>query len=352
MRAPAAAFALPGPPAEPAPFGRGHINATYRVEAGGQAFLLQRINPDVFPDPEGLMANLERVTEYLRGRLVAEGFADPHRRGLTLVPTREGRTWVRDEGGALWRCLVFIEGTCSLPKAESATQAETAAFAFGNFLRRLEDLPAPPLGETIPHVHDGRRRLEDLHRALASDAFNRAREARIEIEALLQDAEQAALLQDLREHGALPLRPTHQDTKLDNVLLDERTGEALCVVDLDTVMPGLALGDFADLARSACSAAAEDDTHPRVQVELFAALVRGFDRGLGAGFTALERELLVPATQAFARVLALRFLTDHLEGDRYFRIHRPGQNLERARAQLALLRALRAAEGELTRAAR
>ena len=188
-----------------------------------------------------------------------------------------------------------------------------------------------------------------MHRALASDAFNRAR---IEIDALLQDADQAALLQDLREHGALPLRPTHQDTKLDNVLLDERTGEALCVVDLDTVMPGLALGDFADLARSACSAAAEDDTHPRVQVELFAALVRGFDRGLGAGFTPLERELLVPATQSFARVLALRFLTDHLEGDRYFRIHRPGQNLERARAQLALLRALRAAEGELTRAAR
>lgn len=352
MRPVAAAFALPGPPAEPAPFGRGHINATYRVEAGGRAFLLQRINPEIFPDPEGLMANLERVTAHLRGRLAAEGFADPHRRGLTLVPSREGRTWVRDEDGALWRCLVFIEGTRSLARAEHASQAEEAAFAYGSFLRRLEDLPAPPLRETIPHFHDGRRRLEAFQRALATDPLNRAAEARPEIAALQEGAGQAALLQDLREGGALPLRPTHQDTKLDNVLLDERTGEALCVVDLDTVMPGLALGDFADLARSACAAAAEDDAQPRVEVELFAALVRGFARGLGAGFSPLERELLVPATLAFARVLALRFLTDHLEGDRYFRIHRPGQNLDRAKAQIALLKALRAAEGELSRAAR
>lgn len=352
MRAPAAAFALPGPPGEPAPFGRGHINATYRVEAGGRAFLLQRINPEVFPDPEGLMANLERVTAHLRGRLVAEGFADPHRRGLTLVPSREGRTWARDDDGALWRCLVFIEGAHSLARAESATQAEEAAFAYGSFLRRLEDLPAPPLRETIPHFHDGRRRLEAFHRALQADPLNRAAEARAEIAALLEGADQAALLQDLRDRGDLPLRPTHQDTKLDNVLLDERAGEALCVVDLDTVMPGLALGDFADLARSACAAAAEDDAQPRVEVELFAALVRGFARGLGAGFSPLERELLVPATLAFARVLALRFLTDHLEGDRYFRIHRPGQNLDRAKAQIALLKALQAAEGELSRAAR
>lgn len=352
MRVPAAAFALPGPPGEAAPFGRGHINTTFRIEAGGRAFLLQRINPQVFPDPEGLMDNVARVTEHLHHHLVAEGFADPQRRGLTLVPSREGRAWVRDEAGALWRCLVFIEGTRSLASAENATQAEEAAFAFGSFLRRLEDLPAPPLRETIPHFHDGRRRLEAFQRALQADPLNRAAEARAEIALLLEDAGQATLLQDLRERSTLPLRPTHQDTKLDNVLLDARTGEALCVVDLDTVMPGLVLGDFADLARSACAAAAEDDAHPRVEPALFAALARGFGRGLGAGFTPLERELLVPATQAFARVLALRFLTDHLEGDRYFRIHHPGQNLDRARAQIALLMALQAAEGELSRAAR
>ena len=346
LRELARGFALPGPPGVPQPWGTGHINATYRLEAGGRAFLLQRINGAVFPDPEGLMANLQRVTAHLRERVRDEGLPDPDRRVLALVPTREGGAFLRDEAGALWRCLPFIEGTRSLPRAETPEQVFQAARAFGRFLRWMEDLPAPPLRETIPGFQDTRRYLAALQRAAEADPCNRAREAAPELALAFARAELAALLPGLRERGELPLRPTHQDTKLDNVLMDVQSGEGLCVVDLDTVMPGLALVDAADLARSACAAAREDDPQPRVEPVLLAALVRGFDKGMG-GLSARERRLLPEATRALAHGLAMRFLADHLEGDRYFRIHRPGQNLARARAQLALLRALESAEQEL-----
>lgn len=347
MHPPVTAFALPDVPTKIQPFGRGHINETFRVWTDSGTFLLQRVNSRVFPDPEAVMANAERIIAHLRNRLIAEGVPDVDRRCLDLIPSRDGRSWVRDATGALWRCWSFLEGTRSLTRVEDPTQAETVAFAYGRFLRHLEDLPGPPLHTTIPHFQDGMHRLEAFHRALEADPWNRARDVRTEIATLLAHAEDVAYLQNLRERGERPLRPTHQDTKLDNVLIDRDTGEARCVVDLDTTMPGLALGDFGDLARSACAASTEDEANPHVDEHLFIALARGFDRGLGGGFLAREREELIPVTRCFAYMLAVRFLTDHLEGDRYFRIHHPGHNLERARAQLALGRALEAARGRL-----
>lgn len=346
----AARFRLPGPPGAFAPLGGGHINVTFLGEAGGRAFVLQRINGAVFPDPLAVMANMARVTAHLGTSYRRDGTPEPERRALSLVPARDGRAYVEDAEGALWRCCPFITGGAPLPSLVDGAQGFAVARAYGDFLRRLGDLPGPPLAETIPHFHDGARRFAAFQAAVAADPHNRAGQAREEIDGALREEALAGLLTGLRARGELPLRPTHHDTKLDNLLFDAATGEALCVLDLDTVMPGLALGDFADLARSAACRVAEDARDlARVGADpgLFGALARGFAAGLGEPLLPLERELLLAATQAFALVLGLRFLTDHLEGDRYFRIHRPGQNLDRARAQLALLDSLRARAGEL-----
>ncbi len=349
-RAVLARFALGGTLVSLEPHAGGLINRSWLATAeGGRRGLLQRINRHVFHHPDEVMANMSRITRHVAARLAAEGVADLSRHVLRLVPTRDGASQHLDAHGETWRLLEWIEGTRPLERATSAEEAYVTALAFGRFLRHLRDLPGPRLHETIPHFHDTPARLVAFERVVAADPAGRAAEARAEILALLERRALAQALAGPAAAGELPERPTHNDAKIANVLFDEATGEALCVVDLDTVMPGLSPHDFGDLARSTVSDSDEDERElERVAVRpaFFEALVRGFVEGAGETLSAAERRLLAAGALVITYEQALRFLADHLDGDRYYRIDRPGHNLDRARAQIALVRSL---ERELPR---
>lgn len=334
----ASAFDLKGGLMSALPFGGGHINETYLLEmAGGARYILQKINGSVFPDPAGLMGNMERVTGHLAKKLTLTCL-DVSRRVLDLMQARDGRCWIQDESGNVWRCTAFISDTHCLRRASCAEQAFEAGRAFGEFQALLADLPGPRLQETIPGFHAMPLRLTAFLKMLEANPSLCSGEAHADIAFALENKGCAQMLAGL---NALE-RVTHNDAKLENLLFDDKSGKALCVIDLDTVMPGIALYDFGDLARSASCIAAEGEKDPRAfQVDrvFFAALAQGFLDGSG-GLTRIEREHMVEAAQAFAYTLGLRFLTDHLSGNRYFRVAYPGQNLERARGQFALLRDL------------
>ena len=334
-----ARFAIDAPVVAVEPFSgpAGHINASYVVTTHrGGRFFLQRLNRHVFPNLDALMENVARVTRHVGGP-------------LRLVPTREGLACARDDQGDVWRLYGFIERAVARAMA-SAADAERAAGAFGAFQRAVADLPGPRLHETIPHFHDTPRRLESFECAVQRDSAGRAAEARKEIAQVQGRRELAAVLVKAAASGTVPERIVHNDAKLANVLFDAASGEALCVVDLDTVMPGLALFDFGDLVRSMATRAAEDErdtSRVRLEPELFESIARGYVAATRELLTPAERELLVPAAQVIVFEQAVRFLIDHLEGDRYYRIARPGHNLDRCRTQLALLDALLAGERAL-----
>jgi len=327
------------------PHGSGHINDTYAVafDCDGRRvrYVLQRINTRVFQDVPALMDNLVRVCAHLGA--AAAGEREPRRRSLTLVPTRDGAPFHRDPAGGCWRAYDFIEGASTFDRIESPRQAYAAARAFGEFQRTLADLPPPRLHETIPDFHDTRRRFDALEQVIRADPAARAACAAAEIDFARRRERLADGLLELRREGRVPERVVHNDTKLNNVLLDDATGEALCVIDLDTVMPGLALCDFGDLARSATNAAAEDEADPArvgMQLPVFAALVEGYCAGAGALFEPAERANLALAARVLTLETGVRFLTDFLAGDVYYKIRRPGHNLDRARNQFALLRSM------------
>jgi Ser/Thr protein kinase RdoA (MazF antagonist) len=337
----AARFATGGGIATVEPFSgpAGHINASYVVRSPRGRFFLQRLNTDVFRDHQRLMENVARVTEHLAGP-------------LRLVPAQGGAWYVADDQGGVWRMYAYIENGTPVVGPPSGRDVGRAAGAFGAFQRALADLPGPRLHETIPHFHDTPRRLETLERAVESDTAARAASVRAEIDRIRGCRHLAPLLVDAAARGAVPERVVHNDAKLANVLFDRASGggEALCVVDLDTVMPGLALYDFGDLVRSMATRAAEDERdlgRVRLEPELFESVACGYIDATRELLTQAERELLVPAAQVIVFEQAVRFLIDHLEGDRYYRIARPGHNLDRCRTQLALLDALRAAERAL-----
>jgi Ser/Thr protein kinase RdoA (MazF antagonist) len=296
------------------------------------------------------MANLERVLAHLQAKLSGHPPREAERRALRLVPAREGRMAWRDASGGVWRTFGYIEGAHTATVGAAPATARQVAAAFGGFLRALSDLPGAELVETVPGFHDTPARLAKLLELVASDSLGRAGSARDAIDAALEHAPLAGRLTALAEAGTLPRRVTHNDTKLDNVLLDDSTGEALCVIDLDTVMPGLSVTDFGDLVRSAASGQAEDARETdviEVDAALFAALVRGYLEGAGGVLLPAEIDHLVLASRVITYECALRFLTDDLAGDVYFRTRRPRHNLDRARAQLALLRSLDARAGDL-----
>ena len=337
-------FAFDGTLVSLAPHTGGLINRSWLATmAGGRRALLQRINRHVFHHPDEVMENMSRITHHVAAQLTAEGVADLSRRVLRLVPARGGADFHLDAHGETWRLLEWIEGTRSLERAATESQAYVTALAFGRFLSQLRDLPGPRLHETIPHFHDTPARLAALERVALEDPAGRAAGARPEIEALLARQALAQALAGPAATGELPERPTHNDAKIANVLFDEQTGEALCVVDLDTVMPGLSPHDFGDLARSTVSDSDEDERElGRVAVRpaFFQALVQGFVEGAGDGLSPAERSRLATGALVITYEQALRFLADHLDGDRYYRIDRPGHNLERARAQIALVTSL------------
>jgi Ser/Thr protein kinase RdoA (MazF antagonist) len=340
------------------PLPGGHINESYvatcRLGRGPVRFLLQGLNPDVFPDARRVMENVARVTEHLWAVLAGWAGPDAGRRALRLVPAREGTAFVEDQRGRAWRLYRFIEDTVTRQQPTGAADVERAARAFGTFQRDVASLPGPRLHETIPHFHDTPRRVEALEHAVECDVANRAAGAREAIARVLARSDLAPALVDAAARGELPERVVHNDAKISNVLFDASSGEALCVVDLDTVMPGLSLYDFGDLVRSMAARAAEDECdlrRVRLEPELFAATARGYLAATGDLLSVPERELLVPAAQVIVYEQAARFLTDHLNGDRYYRIARPDQNLDRCRSQLALLESLLAQEPGLTRIA-
>jgi Ser/Thr protein kinase RdoA (MazF antagonist) len=346
----AAQFQIPGEFLSAAVCGSGHINDTYCVvyhQAGEKVrYILQRINHDIFQQPVALMENIQRVTAHLAAKVA--GRPDAARRALTLIPARDGRVWHMAAEGNYWRAYLFIEQARSCDAVESAGQAFKAAQAFGHFQQQLADLPAPRLHDTIPDFHHTPKRFAALQKAIAADAVNRARLAKPEIEFALRHSSLCGVLLAAN----LPERVTHNDTKFNNVMLDEATGEGVCVIDLDTVMPGLALYDFGDMVRTATSPTPEDELDlgkVQMQFAMFEALARGYLSAAGAFLTPAEKNFLPFAGKLITYEIGLRFLTDFLAGDVYFKVHREGHNLDRCRTQFKLVESIARQEERMNR---
>ena len=338
----AAHFAGGGEVEEVVPLRRGHIHSSFVVDVRDgtdvSRLLLQRINSDVFPDPESVIRNARQITCHLRQGMTRWGVEDLERRVLDPVFADGGGDHVRDGAGGGWRAFHFFDGAVPAGAVDEE-HVDEAARAYGQFQLLMADYDGPRLALTIPGFHDTPRRLEALESAAADDPVGRLAEARREVEAILDRRDLGRALVD----ADLPQRLVHNDAKLDNVLFDTATGEALCVVDLDTVMPGLVGHDFGDMVRSMSTLTPEDDAGDEpveVSEGLFAALAGGYLEAAGGMLDRAEIESLVPSGMVSTMEQAARFLTDHLQGDVYFRVHRPGQNLDRARTQLALLEAL------------
>lgn len=344
----AAAFQLPGAVAGVERFGSGHIHDTFLVRVdtpeGTRRGVLQRINAGVFPEPERVVENSVRVSEHLRTRLRQRGHPGDERRALRFREARAGGFLHRDADGGVWRACDLVEGTHTRDTAESPAQARAVARAFGEFLTLGSDLDPGSLLEVLPGFHDLAAYARRLEAAAAADRLGRAPACGEDLQAARAAWRELAPARSAM--ARLPRRVVHADCKINNVLLDDASGEGVCVIDLDTVMPGLLPDDFGQLVRSAACRAAEDErdlSRIHFDLELFEALTRGFLDGCGELPTADELACLSLAGPLCALEHVLRFLTDHLEGDVYFRVQRPGQNLDRARAQRRLLEAMRAA---------
>ena len=326
-------FRITGTPVSCAEFGSGHINLTYKVTCDdGNAYILQRINQYVFTDPKAVMENVGAVTEYLRTRV-----SDPSEI-LHFVSSDTGTYYYVDEAGEYWRCYEFADGLC-LDLPESDKDFYESAIAFGRFQEMLRDFPAETLHETIPLFHNTANRYRLFRKALQEDRVGRAASVQPEIDFLLQRQEEGATICRLLDAGEIPLRVTHNDTKLNNVLLDCKTRKALCVLDLDTVMPGSSLYDYGDSIRFGAATAPEDEkdlSKMGINLHLFRVYTAGYLAACKS-LTPKERELLPLGAKTLTLELAVRFLTDYLDGDRYFKTAYPEHNLVRARAQMKLV---------------
>ncbi len=323
------------------PFGSGHINdsycATFHQAGEPVRYMLQRINQSIFKNPVALMENIQRVTSHLAAKVSGE--PDCNRRVLTLIAARDEKVWHLDADGNYWRAYRFIEKARTYDSVESTKQAFQAARAFGRFQRLLVDLPSPRLHDTIADFHHTPRRFAALEQAVALDVARRAIKAKPEIDFAFARKSIAGVLLDAN----LPERITHNDTKLNNVMFDDVTGEGICVVDLDTVMPGLALYDFGDLVRTTTSSAREDErdlSKVTMQFSMFEALVRGYLNSADSFLTKAERQHLVFSGKLITFEQGIRFLTDYLAGDPYYKVHRDEHNLDRCRMQFTLLESI------------
>lgn len=337
-------FALPQGDLRIEPYGNGHINDTYRVTVEGDAgeagrFILQRVNQYVFKRPQEVIENIERVTAYLRDILRETG-GDPARETLTLVRTTDGAASTLDDAGELWRMYLFIEDTISRDLPDTPALFELSGEAFGRFQRQMEGFPVASLHETIPDFHNTPERYRQLEDAIARDEAGRLAGVAAEVAFCRAREADTHVLTDALRAGEIPLRVTHNDTKLNNVLLDAKTGRGVCVIDLDTVMPGLAAYDFGDSIRFGANTAEEDErdlSKVELSLEMFEAFTRGYLRGAGGALTQREIELLPWGAKLMTIECGMRFLADHLNGDKYFKVHREGHNLDRARTQFALV---------------
>lgn len=327
------------------PFGNGHINDTRIIttkdgEGRLHQYVLQGINKSVFRDPPKLMENYSRVTEYIKEEIIRNG-GDPEREVLSLVKTHDGKTYTTDNRGEYWRMLVYVTDSMSYDKVECPEQFYDSAVAFGNFQYMLRNYPADTLHETIVNFHNTPERYNQLMKAVEMDSCGRLSEVMPEVEFCKARREFAETLERAHKEGKLPLRVTHNDTKLNNILFDSKTGKSLCVVDLDTIMPGYSVNDFGDSIRFGATTALEDEadlTKVNFDINLYELYVKGFLEGVNGGLTEIEYELLPIGAIMMTYECGMRFLADYLNGDTYFRTHRPGQNLDRARNQFKLVR--------------
>jgi len=325
----------------------GHINDTYLVDSDNngvrEQLIFQRINHFVFPDPERLMANFEKITCHIRAKLERIPGRNPDRETLNLLPARSGGTFHLSSDGNYWRAYRFVGDAYILNVATKPEEAFEAGRAFGCFQKLLSDLDASSLYETIPFFHHTPRRFARFKEVLEKDTLGRAKGARDAVDFALDRKTMTSVITDALEGGRLPLRITHNDTKINNVLFDNRTGKAICIIDLDTTMPGSPLYDFGDMVRTTTSFAAEDErdlARVKLELEMFRALADGYLEEARDFLTPQEIDLLVFSGRLITFTIGLRFLTDFLEGDVYFRVHRPGHNLDRARAQFALVQSM------------
>ena len=341
---PTGAFRIAGDCLSVTPYGSGHINDTfvaiYDQDGRRRRYVLQKLNASVFPDPVAVMENVARICAHLAGSDVSADAPAERWSPLELIAARDGRPYFVDDGGGYWRSFAFVEGTKSVDVAESPQQVRNAAAAFGRFQCLLADLPDPPLKVTIAGFHDTAKRYEQFRHAVDADAQGRGARAAREIDFALARADLAPALMQPIAAGTLPQRVTHNDTKLNNVLLDAETNAAICVIDLDTVMPGSVLFDFGDLVRSAAITGREDEADASrigLDLERFAAILDGYLASTAGWLDDAETEALALSCRVMTFECGLRFLTDFLAGDRYFKTAYPDHNLIRCRTQFALL---------------
>ena len=349
-----AAFDFGAPVVGALRYGQGHINDTFVVhtqpeDASCRRFILQRMSAAAFKRPDQLMENIMGVTEYL-GREIESRGGDREREALRVIRPRNGEPYYTDSANGAWRVYPFVEDTICYQTAETPALFAASGRAFGHFQRLLQGYPAQTLHETIPHFHDTEDRLAKLKAALAADNLGRAAECRPELDFVLsREADCSVALQALRD-GVLPLRVTHNDTKLNNVLMDRDSGEGLCIIDLDTVMPGLSINDFGDSIRFGANHSAEDEkdlSKVNLDVSLFEAYTQAFLEGAGGTLTAAEIDYLPWGAKLMTFECGIRFLTDYLEGNVYFHTTRDGQNLDRCRTQFKLVSDMEAHWNEL-----
>lgn len=337
-------FAFTGELVSWIPCGSGHINGTwllrYRIgDMGSIKVILQKINVEIFQKPDELMENISGVTKHLKKKVIEKG-GDPEREVLNLIPTKEGKNYLQDADGGCWRAYIFITDAISYDLVEKPEDFYESAVAFGRFQEMLADYPAETLHETIEGFHDTKKRFRTLKKAVECDSFRRVETVREEIDFAMQHEELAGVFGELLDKGEIPLRVTHNDTKLNNVMIDRFTGKGICVVDLDTVMPGLIMNDFGDAIRFGASTALEDEkdlSKVSCDMGLYETYVKGFLESCGDKLTAKEIELLPMGAKVMTYESGIRFLTDYLEGDHYFKTDRKGQNLDRCRTQFRLL---------------
>ena len=335
-----AAFEVEGNVKEYVPFGNGHINDTRLVTMdNGVQYVLQRINKNVFKRPDLLMENYVGVTKFIRKKIEEMG-GDPLREVLNAIPTKDGKPYTIDEDGQYWRLLVYVTDSIGYDKVEKPEQFYDSAVSFGDFQYMLRDYPAHTLHETIVNFHNTPDRYRQLMEAIENNAAGRLAEVGAEVEFAKARQEFAATLENAHKEGRLPLRVTHNDTKLNNILFDINTGKTLCVVDLDTIMPGYSVNDFGDSIRFGATTALEDETDltkVNFDISLYELYVKGFIEGAKGGLTEVELEMLPIGAIMMTFECGMRFLADYLNGDTYFRVHRPSHNLDRCRNQFKLV---------------
>jgi thiamine kinase-like enzyme len=327
------------------PYGSGHIHDTFLVETKEKEkdnYILQRLNNRIFRNIPRLQDNIRRVTEHQRKKLAGTAGSDIKRECLTLITALNGETFITDDSGSFWRVYIFISRHRSYDIVDSPDKAFEGGKAIGKFQAMLSDLPGEPLFETIPFFHDIEKRLGTFNMKISEDTAGRVKHSENEIRDVLSRAEEMKIILKLGSEGKIPVRITHNDTKFNNVLLDEND-KALCVIDLDTVMPGYVHYDFGDAIRTAANSAAEDEadlSKVKMDISLFRAYAAGYLGETRNTLNTVEKEYLAFAPRLITYTIAVRFLTDYLDGDNYFKIHHPHHNIQRARAQLQLVKSM------------